>query len=291
MANTSGHARSVELILAQGSILEDVTFEERVAAAAAGGFSAIGLSLAEYDRLQGTGLSDEEMLCILAVYGIRVAELETVHGFAVNSTLAGMEVRPGIRYSDDESLERLLGMADLFHANHIQVTGAFHTQALEKDAVDRFGQLCDRAARHRLRVGLEYQACSNIPDVKTAAGIVAGANRPNGGLCIDSWHHFRGNNPLDGLAGVAAGKVVVIQINDGTARPQASDYFEDTLRNRQPPGTGSFDLGGLLNILETNGTAAPISVEVTSDNLRARNAFDLCSLLGESAARALKRAR
>jgi sugar phosphate isomerase/epimerase len=52
------------------------SFEERVAAAAAAGFAAIGLTVEDYGACRDRGLSTADLRRILADCGITVAELE-----------------------------------------------------------------------------------------------------------------------------------------------------------------------------------------------------------------------
>ena len=55
-------------------------------------------------------------------------------------------------------------------------------------AVEAFALVCDRAAEHGLLVHLEFLPWSAFPNVNAAWDVVRTADRPNGGLIIDSWH-------------------------------------------------------------------------------------------------------
>jgi sugar phosphate isomerase/epimerase len=94
--------------------------------------------------------------------------------------------------------------------------------------------------------------------------VVAGAGRPNGGVCVDSWHHERGPDTLEAVAAVDVRLVTSIQIDDGTAVRGDADYLTDTSTNRLAPGEGDFDLVGLLRTLAARGVDAPLGVEVIS---------------------------
>lgn len=254
------------LILANGSI-PPVAFEERVAAAADAGFDAIGLSVWEYDRLRGEGYDDDRLRGALDRYGIQVAELEVVLGFAATGLDRLRQPLPGVDYTDRDTEARFFEMAALFGARHLQAVGTFDSEQLEDQAVEAFAALCDRAAAHELLVALEFVPGTNIPDAGIATEIVTAAGRSNGGLCVDSWHHFRGHNDDRLLQAIPPEKVFMIQLDDGTAHPVDPDFVTDTLLHRLPPGAGDFDLSGFLTILWSHGVQAPISVEVLSAEL------------------------
>jgi sugar phosphate isomerase/epimerase len=140
---------------------------------------------------------------------------------------------------------------------------------LETEALaEAFASLCDRASRHGLLVHLEFLPWTQVRDVRAAAEIVRRAGRPNGGIMLDSWHHFRSGTPD---AAIPADLVTGIQINDAPARAEA-DLMEETTHRRLLPGEGAIDLRALLAHLAAGGCRAPIGVEIFSDALAGRPA-------------------
>jgi sugar phosphate isomerase/epimerase len=131
-------------------------------------------------------------------------------------------------------------------------------------------------------VALEFVPTTNVPDAGVAQRVVAAAGRPNGGLCVDSWHHFRGRADDDLLRTMDPDRVFMIQLDDGTRSPQDTDFIADTVTNRLIPGEGEFDLTHFLRLLREMGVHAPISVEVLSADLRARPAAEVARLLGDA---------
>jgi sugar phosphate isomerase/epimerase len=246
-----------QLILAHGS-LRRADFRTRVAAAAEAGFDGIGLNVRVYEQLRADGCSDAELRSVLADSGIELLEIETVLGW---------DDPPHQREPDGHRREALaFALADAVGARHVVAVGALTGDA-RPTATEGFAALCDRASEHGLLVALEPQACSTIADLGTAAAIVTDAARPNGGLNLDVWHRTRGEWPLHDLRRLSAEQVVVIQIDDGPGQPVSDDYLDECTRYRQPPGEGDFDIAGFLDALSSTGSAAPISVEVLSDEL------------------------
>jgi sugar phosphate isomerase/epimerase len=284
--STSTSLRPEALILANGS-LPPTPFEERVAAAAEAGFDAIGLSVWEYDRLRADGLDENTLRAILNRHDMRLSELEVVLGFAAKGADLKREPIPGVSYTDRATEARFFDMATAFGARHLQAVGTFHTDVLEEHAVEAFAALCDRAAAHDLLVALEFVPGTNIPDAGIAADLVLAADRPNGGLCVDSWHHFRGRNDHRLLQAIPPERVFMIQLDDGPAEPVDDDFVTDTLLHRLPPGAGDFDLTGFLTTLWQRGAQAPISVEVLSVDLARRSAAEVAHILAAASRRVL----
>ena len=93
--------------------------------------------------------------------------------------------------------------------------------------------------------------------------LIERADRPNVGMCVDSWHVFRGAG-IESLADLTPEHVFSIQLNDGPIQPVLDDYVQDCLHHRQVMGEGEFDLGALMAMLPAE---APVSIEVPDDDL------------------------
>jgi sugar phosphate isomerase/epimerase len=246
-----------QLILSHYSI-RYASFPDRVRAAASAGYAGIGLYLREYERLRTAGHSDGELADVLADHGQRVFEIEAIRGWA--STGAAHEA-----YLRD--LDIIEAMVAAFGpAHHAQVIGPY--QGGLDEAAAGYADVCDRLAACGMGAAIEYlPEMSNIPDAASALDIVRLAGRDNGGLCVDSWHHFRGANDLQMLAAIPPERVLDVQINDGPPTKTDPDYYTDCTRHRLIPGTGTFDLVAFIRTLDASGVDVPFSVEVISQDL------------------------
>ena len=150
----------------------------------------------------------------------------------------------------------------------MQAIGTAGVEVPEDDAAEAFARLCDRAAEHGLLVHLEWLAWSRIPDLGTALEIVTLADRPNGGLNVDTWHCARTDTTAADLLAVPGDRVLAIQVDDGPAQAE-ENLIEATLHARLIPGEGAFDLHGYLASLHAIEATAPIGVEIFSDDLHA----------------------
>lgn len=232
------------------------SMEDRVAAAAAASVDGIGLNLRAYRRWREDSGTDAELADILGRHGQRLTEHEALHGWAM-----GDEHRR--RAAADEELAYHL--AETFGATYLQAIGPY--AGTLADAIDAYGALCDRARVHGLTVGLEFLPFTNIPDLATAATIVEGADRDNGGVCVDAWHFFRGTPDVDALRHLPGDLIANVQLNDGPLEPEDSDYLRDCMTNRRCPGDGEFDLVPFVRAIAETGYRAPVSIEVISHEL------------------------
>ena len=108
----------------------------------------------------------------------------------------------------------------------------------------------------------QFLPFTNLYSADDALRIVEAADRPNGGLCVDIWHHTRGSNDLAMLSRLPGEKVMAIQINEGAAAPVYDDYYTECLKSRLPVGEGSFDVTGFIRTLDGIGANVPWALEV-----------------------------
>jgi sugar phosphate isomerase/epimerase len=243
------------LVLSHFSLAREHPIDERVALAAAHGFTSIGLYVGHYAQLERDGFAPGGLLELLDEHGVRLAEIEVVPGLG----------------RDGEGGERAAGieatawrMADAFGCRYLQVIGP--AAAPLSDAAAAFGGVCDRAADHGLVVGLEFLPFTDIVSVHDARAIVETADRPNGGICVDIWHHERGARDLPAIAALPPELVTGVQLNDGTRVPEDPEYYTDCLRNRRAPGDGEFEFAAFLQALVRAGVTVPWSLEVCSSS-------------------------
>lgn len=258
-----------DLVLCSGTLGRHTPFRTRLEAAAAAGYSAVSLWGRDYQSARDEGYSDADLVGLLEDHGLAVAELDPVWwwtpGAAEFSIAPEHDPIDVFRFGEAElfRIAELLGARSL---NAADVLGGDWTVA---DAAEAFAGLCDRAAEHGLLVHLEWLAWSRIPDLFTALEVVTSADRPNGGLNVDTWHCARTGTLAADLLAVPGERVLAVQVDDGPAEAE-ENLIEATLHDRLLPGEGAFDLPGYLRALRTIGADAPIGVEVFSDRLHAQ---------------------
>jgi sugar phosphate isomerase/epimerase len=249
--------------------------DARIAAAAEAGYAAIGLFTPEFGRLcDEDGWDTLRLRRSLGDAGIVLAELEALDGWWITEADAERDPKLAVVRARSQRTEGLAyELADEVGARYLQVIGPY--TCTDEQAVDMFGQLCDRAGAHGLLVGIEWLPFTNIRTARDAQRIVDAAGRANGGYCADIWHHERGARDLDMLRALPGERVFAIQMSDGSRRPTLDDYKADCLAHRVPPGEGEFDVVGFLAVLREIGVRAPLSIEVCSTELWAAPARDV----------------
>ncbi|WUI00724.1 sugar phosphate isomerase/epimerase [Spirillospora sp. NBC_00431] len=239
------------------------TFEERVTAVASVGSTGMGMATKELDDLLRTR-APEDLRAILDAHGVRIGELEILFGWQAD---AGSEEAVTGQVSE----KAVFHYAEVFGATRVK-TLAVMTPDAEVPPLDvlteRFAAMCDRAAGHGLTVAVEPVAFLPRFDHALAAAMVMGAERPNGGLLLDSWQTFRDPTGLDALDRVEARHITHVELADGHATPEGS-VQEDCFHSRLLPGEGDFDLAGFVRTLDAKGVDVDdLSVEVLSWKLR-----------------------
>ncbi len=236
-----------------------------VEAAGSAGFDAISLSGGDYKSARFSRMSDADIRALLGDNGIRVAELDGIVDW-----LRPLPVEQGAGYGLDNPFfghtqSEFLDIAAAVDARSITAVDPFMGHVALDDMVDAFARLCDRAAAFGLLVHLEFLSWGPVADLATAWDIVRLADRPNGGLVLDTLHLVRSGS-MDCLAGIQADKIFATQFCDATAK-RVLDPFTDAA-NRLWPGEGELSLGTVLRQIRDGGCRAPLGIEVMNEETR-----------------------
>ena len=273
-----------DLVLSHFTLDRYHPVDDRVAAAAAAGFDSIGLYIGHYQKLVDEGFAPEQLAELLAQHKLTLSEIEVLSGFATARFNTEAYQR-----SEATAWE----MADRFGCRYVQAIGPY--DGTIEECGRAFGELCDRAADHGLVVGLEFLPFTNIFNADDAMRVVEAANRDNGGLCVDIWHHTRGTNDLDQIKAIPGEKVMGIQVNDGPhGGPDGSnvdEYVQDCLRTRMPTGEGTFDVDGFVGALIAGGADVPWSMEVCNDDVWGQPGTEHCTAIATAMRDTLERVR
>lgn len=243
-----------DIVLSHFSLSRHHDITQRVDAAAGAGCRAIGIYLRDYQRLEADGTSDL-LAGLLDDRELCLAEIDALRSWGDPATADTADAL------DQEATA--FRIADRFASRSLHVLGP-STGTIDEIAV-ALGALCDRAASHGLLVGLEFLPTTVIATAADAVRVVEAADRDNGGICVDVWHHQRGAGDLALIRTLPGEKVVDVQMSDGPLQPTLADYEEDTRRNRLPPGDGQMDLHGFVTAVRATGTTAPWSLEVCNE--------------------------
>ena len=231
-------------------------FEQRCEAAAAAGFTGIGLHVDDLARTAASGLDAAGMRAVLAGTGLRLVEIEFLGGWALDvdqaalaATTAGVEA-----------------VADALGGHHVSA-GEFRPGRLDLDAAAvRLAGLAERLAERGLRVALEAFPWSALPDVDTAIELLRRAESAHAGLMVDVWHFFNGGGELDAFDRLPGAGIVAVQLNDGSR--VTTDFLQHARAARRLPGYGELDVVGLVKAVQATGFTGPWCVEVNTPVFR-----------------------
>ena len=248
-----------DLVFCSGTLLH-ASLTELIEACTAGGYRGLSLWPHHIEGARAAGASDAEIRARLADADLVPVEVEPCLSWLPEGALS-----PEHTALAGPPVETMLDLAEAVGSPALLVVDGFGADASDEALAEAFASVCDRAADRGLRVKLEFTPWSSVPDARTAQRIVAMAGRSNGGLLIDSWHHFRGANDLEQIAALPGDAVLGVQLNDASAAPTGEPLPQEAMHARRLPGEGDIDLAGLLRTLDAIGSRAPLGVEVFSD--------------------------
>jgi sugar phosphate isomerase/epimerase len=145
------------------------------------------------------------------------------------------------------------------------------------------GEIAKRTEEAGINYAIEFLPPTKIPDIATAQRVAQASGQKNVGLCVDTWHVFRGAG-LASLADLDFSMVKNVQVDDGTMKPRLDDYIQDCIHYRELLGAGEFPL---VDFFRKTPPTAPISVEIISDALDDIPAMERAKVQAESLERTL----
>jgi sugar phosphate isomerase/epimerase len=130
----------------------------------------------------------------------------------------------------------------------------------------------DRAHAAGCGLAIEFMTWTPVATLADARALAAAVGRPSVKVLVDAFHVGCGAATWPELASLTAGEIAMVQLSD--VRLPAGDDHRDHQRasshGRLLPGAGDLDLDRLGRLLAATGWDGLVSLEVLSDDLRAR---------------------
>ena len=234
---------------------------DRCEQAARVGFAGLGLWHADIEHVLETRTL-REVRQLFDDNGLRYVELEFLGDWFLDPD----DER---RKASDERRALLFEAAEALPTHHIKVGNITGTECDLERIVERFGELCEDAARYTdAKIVYEFMPYDvQVSDVDTALQVVEGADAPNGGLAFDTWHLGKLGLEPDDLRRIPSRFVSWVELSDGPYE-YAEDRLDEVINRRKLPGEGEFPIAGYVAVLRELGYDGPWGVEILSEELR-----------------------
>lgn len=231
------------------------TLEDKLAAAAAAGFS--GIEIFEDDLIVSTW-SPRRVREECAALGLSIDLYQPFHDFE--------SVPPDVFQANLRRAERKFDVMEQLGATTMLVCSSESANAVDDDdlAAEHLHILAAGAERRGLRIAYEPRAWGRfVHTYQHAWRIVRQAGHPALGLCLDSFHALAGGAAMPAVPG---SKIFHLQLADA---PELSmDALQWSQHHRLFPGQGAFDLAAFLGHVLASGYEGPLSLEVFNDVYR-----------------------
>src|SRR6266508_3629906 len=230
------------LSLAAGTVL-DVDPAGTIQVAAEAGFGGVGLW---FDAASWTPATTAAVAVRLADTGVTPLDIEPV--------ILGRDHDPG---------DAIVDTAAELGVRHVLVASGRMERAA---VVERFGELCERAAPSGVVVVLEFLPIFSIGCLADAVGVVEEVAHPSGAVLVDTLHLARSGAGPDDLRTVPRKLLPYVQLADAPAEPPALSrdaLREEALHGRLLPGEGQLPLRATLAAVPD----VPLSIELRSQPL------------------------
>jgi len=252
-------------LILSGPPFVHVPLLDRLAPARDAGFTGISLMPGDIWSLEEAGIRASEIASRVADNGLTIMEVDCTACWMPSQRRAADDAPMGALLRS-LTPERVVEAAARVGASSVTAVEMMGISPSLDEAAEAFALLCDLAAQHGLKAHIEFLPFGGISDLASAWAIVQAADRPNGGLTIDSWHFFRSGSSFDLLKRIPGSRVHTVQINDAPAQAQ-TDLLHETMTGRLVPGEGSLDLTRFVQTLDQIGSTAPFSVEIFSTHI------------------------
>ena len=105
------------------------------------------------------------------------------------------------------------------------------------------------ATEFGLGVNVEFVAITQLPSLRDALRLVTRANRPNGGIMVDTLHLMRSGSTVAELGAGDPRWIGGAQFSDGPLTMPADKQLHEALSERMLPGEGEFPLREFVRAL------------------------------------------
>jgi sugar phosphate isomerase/epimerase len=256
------------LSLHAGTLRPVQRFEEKAELAARAGFGAWALRGVELEAYLAEGRTIDDVRRLNEQHRLTISETGSLMQwqFTGGVPLLNTFQRPlGVSDADLRArADRLLGWTRALGCDLVAAIAAYEADGTIDEAARDFRRVCEMAARHGVRVGLEVLGFgTHFHTLAQAWEVVRRADCENGGLLLDTYHFHRGGSTLEMLDAVPGGRLYLVHLADVPAGPREEAQDD----GRLPPGEGAGPLRDIVKRVLDKGYQGYFVVEVLSQSL------------------------
>jgi 2-keto-myo-inositol isomerase len=233
-------------------------------AAKQGGFDAVELRRTDFKRCFDAGMSNAEVLDLIRASGIPVGVLGVEYGWLFATGAESLRLFKVFR----ESCENAVALdCKMLMSAAGQVNGPI------QQAIEFLKRAGDIAGEYGLKLAIEFNSQHDVLNsVATLRTLIEGADKPNCGYLIDTYHFARSGAGGRGFAELPAEKIYCFQYSDLSANP-VTGVRRPT--DRLPPGKGVVKWREVFGLLAEKGYTGYLSYEAPNPELWARSPYEV----------------
>jgi sugar phosphate isomerase/epimerase len=233
-------------------------------AAKQGGFDAVELRRTDFKRCFDAGMTNGQVLELINKSGIPVGVLGVEYGWLFATGDESERLFKVFR----ESCENAVALkCDTLMSAPGQVNGPI------PQAIDYLKRAGDIAGEFGLKLAIEFNSQHDVLNsLAVLTRLIEGADKPNCGYLIDTYHFTRSGAGGRGFASVPADKIYCFQYSDVSPDP-VTGVRRPT--DRLAPGKGIVKWRDMLGLLFEKGYTGYLSYEAPNPELWARSPFDV----------------
>ncbi len=268
------------------------SFAEAFRVTAEAGFQGIGLRynlLAEY---LAAGHTIGDVRALARSHGLRFPEGAFLAEWQFDGGLPVVSKRKRDG-GPDEARDVLLRNLKTFleHCSELECESITASPSLYKTgdlstAAEDFSRLCDFAKPYGLRIAFEFMGSApQFRTVKSAFDLVAAADRPNGGVVIDTFLFHEGKSRVADIPLNAGPKIFNVQVADSKPKPHEQ---LNMLEDRLFPGEGVAPVRDVMERAAAAGYSGLWTVELFNPDYKTRPAADIAKKAFETTSAILR---
>jgi len=250
--------------------ISQCSFEAAFRVAGDAGFQGIGMRYNQLEAFLEHGGDVKHVRSLARRHGLELTEMAFLAEWQFHGgvPIICVRQRTGVPAEAPEAArERLrvfLERCEQLECPNVTAVPAIGQAGCIAHAAADFAALCDAARPYGGRMCLEFMGPAvQVRDVRTGWELVELANRPNGGLLIDTFLFHQGESSLDDIDVVPAEKVFSVHVADAKPKPKAE---LNMLEDRLFPGEGAVGMVSLIARLLRHGYAGWWTVELFNPN-------------------------